>query len=211
MIAIFYSGLPPRPQQHHSSRSSRDSRPPPPAVPGQHSTATSSTLGLPLAMSKSYGNLSVGGGDDNKENFGATVAAAKLEGSQSLDILEAMAKENEKISVKERTKTFNRMASETDVGGGGGLGASNPSLGGSLSNLNQRFAAGQSAVKRRNSRAVDLMMGGVRRSSTTTSIGSRGDDEASHDSASINTIDPVLKSWMVLVSKGNAPTEYLYE
>jgi hypothetical protein len=147
-------------------------------------------------MSKSYGNLSLGG-DDNKENHGSSAAAGgttKLEASVSLDILEAIAKENEKISVKERTKTFNRMASETDVGSSG-------SLGGSLSNLNQKFAAtgGQSAVKRRNSRAVDLMMGGVRRSSAA-----RGDDEACHDSASITTIDPIIKSWMVHVSKGKA-------
>ncbi len=117
-----------------------------------------------------------------------------------MDILEAMAKENEKISVKERTKTFNRMASETDVGG------SSVSLGGSMSNLNQKFAAaaaGQSAVKRRNSRAVDVMMGGVRRASASSSVGrGGGDDDATHDSASITTIDPVIKSWMVHVSRG---------
>jgi hypothetical protein len=145
-------------------------------------------------MSKSYGNLS--GSSDDKENYGA----AKLEGSLSVDILEAMAKENEKISVKERTKTFNRMASETDVGG------SSVSLGGSMSNLNQKFAAaaaGQSAVKRRNSRAVDVMMGGVRRASASSSVGrGGGDDDATHDSASITTIDPVIKSWMVHVSRG---------
>jgi hypothetical protein len=147
-------------------------------------------------MSKSYGNLS--GSSDDKENYGA----AKLEGSLSVDILEAMAKENEKISVKERTKTFNRMASETDVGGG-----SSVSLGGSMSNLSQKFAtaaAGQSAVKRRNSRAVDVMMGGVRRASASSSVGrgGGGDDDATHDSASITTIDPVIKSWMVHVSRG---------
>jgi hypothetical protein len=147
-------------------------------------------------MSKSYGNLS--GSSDDKENYGA----AKLEGSLSVDILEAMAKENEKISVKERTKTFNRMASETDVGG------SSVSLGGSMSNLSQKFAAaaaGQSAVKRRNSRAVDVMMGGVRRASASSSVGrggGGGDDDATHDSASITTIDPVIKSWMVHVSRG---------
>jgi hypothetical protein len=146
-------------------------------------------------MSKSYGNLS--GSSNDKENYGA----AKLEGSLSVDILEAMAKENEKISVKERTKTFNRMASETDVGG------STVSLGGSMSNLSQKFAAaaaGQSAVKRRNSRAVDVMMGGVRRASASSSVGrgGGGDDDATHDSASITTIDPVIKSWMVHVSRG---------
>jgi hypothetical protein len=165
-------------------------------------------LGLP--MSKSSGNLT-----DDKENFGGSGAASVhtklLEGSQSVDILEAMAKENEKISVKERTKTFNRMASETDVGISGlgsAMSASSMSaLGGSLSNLNQKYpGGGQSAVKRRNSRAVDLMLGGVRRSSTSTSIGSRGDDDASHDSASITTIDPIIKSWMVLVSKGTVCT-----
>jgi hypothetical protein len=111
-----------------------------------------------------------------------------------------MAKENEKISVKERTKTFNRMASETDVGG------SSVSLGGSMSNLSQKFAAaaaGQSAVKRRNSRAVDVMMGGVRRASASSvGRGGGGDDDATHDSASITTIDPVIKSWMVHVSRG---------
>ena len=69
------------------------------------------------------------------------------------------------ISVKERTKTFNRLASETDL----------------VTNNGIRHLS-KSAVKRRNSRAVDF----------TGRRGSCRDDE-SHDSSSITTIDPTIK------------------
>ena len=115
---------------------------------------------VPASLSKSYGNLSV---DENKEN--------RLEGSQSVDNLAQGAAE--KISVRERTKTFNRMASETDMA----------ALTGSTSKLTM--------VKRRNSRAVEI--GGNRRASR---------DDDNQDAASITTLDPSIKSWMVQISKG---------
>ena len=154
-------GLPPAPPR----RPDGEFVPPPvprrqlPAAPTNYGPAEPLSL-VPASLSKSYGNLSV---DENKEN--------RLEGSQSVDNLAQGAAE--KISVRERTKTFNRMASETDMA----------ALTGSTSKLTM--------VKRRNSRAVEI--GGNRRASR---------DDDNQDAASITTLDPSIKSWMVQISKG---------
>ena len=131
-------------------------------------------LGLPLSLSKSYGNLNL---EDNKENRLAEAAG----GSLSVDNLTTDTAEEEGISVRERTKTFNRMASETEIS------AAAAGVGGAVLKA--------SIVKRRNSRAVDF---GSRRGSSI----STGRDDDSQDTASITTLDPTIKSWMIQVSKG---------
>jgi len=126
-------------------------------------------------LSKSFGNLVVH--EEDK--------ASRIEGSVSMDNLDSLPnKENEKsISVKERTKTFNRMASETEI----------PSItpASSLTKL-------PSAVKRRNSRAIDF---GSRRGSNL-----RDHDNDTTDSSSITTIDPTIKQWMVHTARGDYQT-----
>ena len=126
-------------------------------------------------MSKSIGNL-------NLENNEKTL---KMEGSVSLDNLDSVpSKEDEKcVSVRERTKTFNRMASETDL--------PPASASASTSSLNKL----PPAVKRRNSRAVE-MLGGRR-------VSNRAEPDDTTDSSSITTIDPTIKQWMVNTSKGD--------
>ena len=128
------------------------------------------------SLSKSIGNLSL----ENSEKTN------KIEGSVSLDNLDAVpSKEDEKaVSVRERTKTFNRMASETELPA---VPAALPGSG-SLAKL-------PPAVKRRNSRAVE-MMGGRR-------ISNKSDHDDTADSSSITTIDPTIKQWMVHTSKGD--------
>ena len=103
----------------------------------------------------------------------------------SLDNLDSVpGKEDEKcVSVRERTKTFNRMASETDL--------PPVSASASTTSLNKL----PPAVKRRNSRAVE-MLGGRRASN-------RADHDDTTDSSSITTIDPTIKQWMVHASKGD--------
>ena len=106
----------------------------------------------------------------------------KVEGSVSLDNLDALPKEDDKVvSVRERTKTFNRMASDSE------LPNSPPVPSTSLNRL-------PLSVKRRNSRAVDS---GMRR------ISNRNDPDDTTDSSSITTIDPTIKQWMVMTSKGD--------
>jgi len=131
----------------------------------------------PRSLSKSYGNLTDA---EDKENS----LPNKLENSVSLDQLD---KENEQtISVRERTKTFNRMASETEI----------PNLSVSSLNLNKL----PSAVKRRNSRAIDAIS---RRGSANRLFGDSLEDT---DSSSITTLDPTLKKWMVAAAKGDYQT-----
>jgi len=99
-----------------------------------------------------------------------------------LDNLDALPKEDDKVvSVRERTKTFNRMASDSE------LPNSPPVPSTSLNRL-------PLSVKRRNSRAVDS---GMRR------ISNRNDPDDTTDSSSITTIDPTIKQWMVMTSKGD--------
>lgn len=90
----------------------------------------------------------------------------------------------EKISVKERTKTFNRMASEIDLNGQAGHYPIRKSSSSSIGN----------AVKRRNSRATEQLSS--RRSSSIHR------DDRSDDSASITTIDQNSKTWMVRSAQG---------
>ena len=53
---------------------------------------------------------------EDKENITASVSDASLAASSAAALLlQAEKAEKEKISVKERTKPFNRMASETEV------------------------------------------------------------------------------------------------
>ena len=124
------------------------------------------------SLSKSYGNLtatsSVNNLDENKENY-------RLEASQSVDNLS-----EEVISVRERTKTFNRMASDV-------------SLTGSTNKL-------ASIVKRRNSRAIEMGMMSRRGSNHSTRGG--GEEDSLPDTSSITTLDPTIKSFMIMAAKG---------
>eukprot|EP00088_Acartia_fossae_P069893 TRINITY_DN9223_c0_g1_i4.p1 TRINITY_DN9223_c0_g1~~TRINITY_DN9223_c0_g1_i4.p1 ORF type:complete len:401 (-),score=122.17 TRINITY_DN9223_c0_g1_i4:268-1413(-) len=120
------------------------------------------------------------GAEDNKENFGL-----RLEASQSVDNLAAA---DEVISVRERTKTFNRMASDV-------------SLTGSTSKLSSM------AVKRRNSRAIEMGMMAARRGSAHSTKGlGGGEDDSLPDTSSITTLDPTIKSYMIQAAKGDYQT-----
>jgi len=153
-----------------------ESQQPSPTDSGFTEDSTKFSDSLPpknISLSKSFGNLTI-----EEDSF------SKMEGSVSLDNLDTLPnKENEKsISVKERTKTFNRMASETEI----------PTMS-SASSLTKL----PSAVKRRNSRAIDF---GSRRGSNLK------DHDDTTDSASITTIDPTIKQWMVHTAKGDYQT-----
>ena len=124
------------------------------------------------SLSKSFGNLSL----DAEEN-----GAGLVGGAHSLESV----LDEKGVSVRERTKTFNRLASETEL----------PALS-AASNL----AKLPSAVKRRNSRAVELGLPGVRRASCVR------DQDDTTDSSSITTIDPTIKQWMVQAAKGDYQT-----
>ena len=136
-------------------------------------------------MSKSYGNLSMASAphqrDENKENNYRGMESAHSVDNLLAGSVGASGGGNGNISVRERTRTFNRMASQTEM-----LAGASGSLAGSTTKLN-------AIVKRRNSRAVEF---GARRGSTF------GRDDDSHDSASITTLDPTIKSWMIQISKG---------
>ena len=126
------------------------------------------------SLSKSYGNLtatssSVNNLDEDKENY-------RLEASQSVDNLS-----EEVISVRERTKTFNRMASDV-------------SLTGSTNKL-------ATIIKRRNSRAIEMGMMSRRGSSHSTRGG--GEEDSLPDTSSITTLDPTIKSFMIMAAKGS--------
>jgi len=168
-------------QEHPSGGSTRISESQQPSPTDSGFTEDSKSFAEPLqGRSKSYGNLTA-----EREDEVLTQAASldqlqldSLPSSASLDDAQA-------ISVKERTKTFNRLASQTSV-----LCEELPptTAGSSMQRL-------PSAVKRRNSRAVDMF---TRRGSQTRQ-GGDGDE----DCASITTIDPHVKQWMVAVSRGD--------
>ena len=128
------------------------------------------------SLSKSYGNLTATSAassssiDEDKENF-------RLGASHSVDNLS-----EEAISVRERTKTFNRMASDV-------------SLTGSSTKLS-------SIVKRRNSRAIEMGMMSRRGSAHSNRGG--GEDDSLPDTSSITTLDPTIKSFMIQAAKGKA-------
>ena len=118
----------------------------------------------------------------------------------------------QQISVKERTKTFNRMASKElldnvdKVGRKTSSGESpdaivngNGSTSSSGFGSSSAFSA-NSSVKRRNSRAAGPMtsMPGDRQSRASSSA--RGDD---NETSSISTLDQTSKQWMVKASQGD--------
>ncbi len=139
--------------------------------------------------------------------------------------------ENEKISVKERTRTFNRMASKVDVadpnisdGVGGSaeqsptdgefkqpLSASNTARKASSSSSagGRKSSSSSSAVKRRNSRATSV--GGDGRQQRASSLAkennsssnNNNDSSKSDDSSSICTIDQNSKTWLIRSARGD--------
>jgi hypothetical protein len=148
------------------------SSPPPPPVPNRSHNQLPGLGDSQLSLAtSSNGNLSRQTSSEEKEN---NSPSSELDG-----VFEAhSAAPNETISVKERTKTFNRMASESDLGKQQ-----------AKQNRHQQSMAGSrktsnSSVRRRNSRA-----------SRASSTGPR--EDKSDDSSSINTIDQSSKTWMV--------------
>ena len=90
-----------------------------------------------------------------------------------------LAKQNEKISVKERTKTFNKMASEVDL-----LVVPAPKVAADLAKESRK-------EKRKNS------------SKSARGSSTHRDELDSHDSSSISTLDQIAKQWMVTAAKGD--------
>ena len=178
-------GKHPSTNNNHHHKLSQESQQPSPTDSGfTEDSSKFSDYPMPRnsSLSKSIGNLT------SSNNTNSDSKVEKIEGSQSLDNLDSLpGKEDEKISVRERTKTFNRMASETEL-------PNNPP---SSSSAGSRLPP---AVKRRNSRAVEPGLGGVRRFSN------RHDHDDTTDSSSITTIDPTVKQWMVHTSKGDYQT-----
>merc|ERR1719237_2051958 len=127
--------------QDPSSSSTRisDSQQPSPTDSGFTEDSKSFSDPLGHGRSKSYGNLTVEREDEVLTQAVSLDQLDSLPSSTSLEDAHA-------ISVKERTKTFNRLASQTSV-----LSEDLPpaSIGASMQRL-------PSAVKRRNSRAVDM-------------------------------------------------------
>ena len=121
-------------------------------------------------------------------------------------------RQNEKISVKERTKTFNRMASQVELDSGRaerGTGSGDNSVSvnglaapvGTSGSGSSAFAA-NSSVKRRNSRTAGPMSAGERQSRGSSSARSQhgGDD---NETSSISTLDQTCKQWMVKSAQGD--------
>jgi len=135
---------------------------------------------------------------------------------QSAQSIEQQRELQEQISVKERTKTFNRMASQVELDSGRGT-CSGENLGAAVNgmvastadsgstssvgtgNSSSAFSA-NSSVKRRNSRAAGPMTSipGDRQSRASSSI--RGDE---NETSSISTLDQTAKQWMVKASQGD--------
>ena len=135
---------------------------------------------------------------------------------QSAQTIEQQRELQEQISVKERTKTFNRMASQVELDAGRGT-CSGENLGAAVNgmvagtahsgstssvgtvNSSSAFSA-NSSVKRRNSRAAGPMtsISGERQPRASSSI--RGDE---NETSSISTLDQTAKQWMVKASQGD--------
>jgi len=113
---------------------------------------------------------------EDKENFDQIVA---LSGAALL--LQVEKAKQEKISVKERTKTFNRMASEGDVTGLVKPGIKDLQIDNKKRKNSSR--AGRGTSSHRTESEVD-----------------------SHDSSSISTLDQAVKQWMVAAAKGDYHT-----
>lgn len=136
-----------------------------PPLPARNSFAGSQSS---LASSSGHGNVSRQTSSDDKENYSSPPGSGD-------DQITELSNKNEKISVKERTKTFNRMASEGEL----------------LSVPLKPVATNSVAVKRRNSRAVD-------RRGSSIARGERDDD-----SSSISTLDQTAKQWMIRAAQGD--------
>jgi len=108
---------------------------------------------------------------EDKENNGDLEASTMA--------LQAEKAKQEKISVKERTKTFNRMASEVSITN-------------SISNLMKQNIGHHDLSKKRKSS-----------SRASRGASSHRDDVDSHDSSSISTLDQAVKQWMVASAKGD--------
>lgn len=135
---------------------------------------------------------------------------------QSLQSIEQQRELQEQISVKERTKTFNRMASQVELDSGrttcsgeslsstmNGMAAGideNSAMSSVGSANNSSAFSANSSVKRRNSRAAGPMstMPGERQSRASSTI--RGDE---NETSSISTLDQTAKQWMVKASQGD--------
>jgi hypothetical protein len=113
---------------------------------------------------------------EDKEN-----SLSSAEASSSAYLMAEKARQ-EKISVKERTKTFNRMVSEVEL-------ANNVLKTTAASNNNMMTTSAGESKKRKTSRP---------RGSS-----SQRDDLDSHDSSSISTLDQTAKQWMVKAAQGD--------
>ena len=140
---------------------------------------------------------------------------ASIENSLECDSV-LSAELQQQISVKERTKTFNRMASKVELDAGRGtcsgenlvaaMNGTAPDIPNSCSTssvgtgISSSAFSANSSVKRRNSRAAGPMhsIPGDRQSRASSSI--RGDD---NETSSISTLDQTAKQWMVKASQGD--------
>merc|ERR1712038_1033638 len=144
----------------------------PPALPTrnnvakEHSASPSVSSNASMASGSSSRKASI---SEDKENTEVSLAAINFEKAKQ-----------EKISVKERTKTFNRMASEVEV-----TNLLKQSAGTAKDNTHN------DSKKRKNS------------SRTHRGSSSHRDDLDSHDSSSISTLDQAVKQWMVAAAKGD--------
>ena len=153
-----------------------------------------------MARSRSE-SVSRQGSEDKENEFDENDAALEEANKNS-------GRFDEKISVKERTKTFNRMASEVDVAGAAGGVLTSPGVPSASTSRKSSSSSVTSAVKRRNSRATSEGRRASQHSLThsRTNLSSSGGEHHSDDSASINTIDQNSKLWMVRSASGDYHT-----
>jgi hypothetical protein len=156
---------------------------------------------------------SSGSSEGDKENSSPPSSSADITDDSRGSSQEPTSLPPEPISVKERTKTFNRLASElhlADLGDGASQSSSRSSSHHHHHHHRsvRKASSSTSVVKRRNSRATsDSRRGSV------TALGKSDNDRASDDSGSINTIDQNSKTWMVKSAQGDylAMTKLLRE
>lgn len=124
---------------------------------------------------------------------------------QTTQIMQQQQKQNELISVKERTQTFNRMVSQVELDAASGLPSGIPNSGsinnvGTTNSVSSTSFSANSSVKRRNSRAAGSIHGfaGERQSRGSSTV--RGDD---NETSSISTLDQTAKQWMVKAAQGD--------
>ena len=208
---------------HHSSQSSiatRSSHGEPVSRKGSNEAENSKTFAKDLHNDMTVtGSLNSGELDRNiRGNSNHISSLSDGYGEQHSEQLILQQQENELVSVKERTKTFNRMVSqvELDAGrgacGGENLDMASNDMAAGISNSGSSLGVGKnnssssttfsanSSVKRRNSRAAGAMHGilGERQSRGSSSV--RGDE---NETSSISTLDQTAKQWMVKASQGD--------